>query len=213
MKKKNSIFNYFIVFLIILIILVAVWMLVNGKKDDSGKPYTVYNDFVIYEDKDEKSLRYRVEVYADNIKYIHNFKRYPSDLLELDYEIGLKEKILYQDFENSIKKEKIYFSYNPQMDGADILTAGTLVQILGNSNAGIYKIPVVVSVSEDNGNPDFPVKTCEDSTNKEMVIELRYGEPKIYSDGECVIIQGNTREDFINMNDLLSYVLLGVIEE
>jgi len=213
MKKKSSIFNYFIVFLTIIIIAVALWWLVD-KKSDSGKPYTVYNNYVIYEDKDEKSLRYIVEVVVNNgNKYSHFFKRYPSDLVELDYEEGLRGKVLYGNVESSVKKDKIYLSFNPNMDGADILTAGTLVQILGTSNAGIYKIPVVISVSEDNNNPDFPVKTCEDSTDEEMVIELRYGDPKIYSDGECVVIQGNNREDFINMNDLLSYIILGVIEE
>ncbi len=212
MKKKSNLLNYFIVFLVVLVVAVGVWVIFENKKDDSGKPYTVYNNYVIYENKDQNSLRYNVEVIADGKKYIHIFKKYPTDLLELNYEKNLREKILYQD-DGISKKEKIYLSFNPNMEGADLLASGTLVQILGTSNAGIYKIPVVLSFSEENDNLDFPLKTCEDATSEIGVIELRYGEPKLYSEGECVIIQGNTREDFINMNDLLSYIILGVIEE
>ena len=98
------------------------------------------------------------------------------------------------------------------MKGEEILTAGTLIQLLGTGNAGVFGIPTVISVLKDNGNPDFPIKTCSDATSEIGVIELRYGEPKLYSEGECVIMQGMSREDFINYNDLLSYILLGVIE-
>ena len=44
------------------------------------------------------------------------------------------------------------------------------------------------------------------------VIELKYGEPKIYSEGECIIVQANNIEEFKKNNDLLRYILLGVIE-
>lgn len=212
MKEKSNL-NYFIWAIITLIIVVGAWMVIGG--NDMGKqnptPYTIYNGYTIYELKDDKSLRYLVDAYAnDGIKYSHYFKTYPEDLLNLDYEEGLKNSILYKD--NNMKKDKIYFSYDPKMDGSEILTSGTLIQILGNSDAGIYKIPVVVSVTEDFGNTDFPIIACDDATKEIGVIELRYGEPKIYSEGDCVIIQGQNREDFINMNDLLSYILLGVIQ-
>ena len=212
MEKKNNTLNYFIWFLIILIIVVGAWIISEGKlKSNSGTPYTVYNGYLIYELRDEKSLRYLVEAVANDVKYNHYFKNYPSDLLNLSYEKRIKEKVLYKDLGNSIKKDKIYFSYDPEMDGVEVLTAGTIIQILGNSNAGIFKIPVVISVSEDNNNPDFPIKTCEDATKEQGVILLKYGEPKIYSEGECVIVQGNNIEEFKKNNDLLGYMLLGVI--
>ena len=211
---KNKSLNYIVWALIILIIIIGAWIIFeNTSQKQAGKPYTIYNGYVIYEDKDQNSLRYRVEAIAnDGKKYIHYFKTYPTDLLNLTYESNLKEKILYSDLQNSIKKNKIYFSYDPSMDGSEILTAGTLVQILGINNAGIYNIPTVISVTKDSGNPDFLIKTCKDATEEIGVIELRYGEPKIYSEGDCVIVQGKNREDFINMNDLLSYMLLGVIK-
>ena len=212
MEKKNKTLNYFIWFLVILIVVVGAWIIFEGKlKSNSGTPYTVYNGYLIYELRDEKSLRYLVEAVADDVKYDHYFKNYPSDLLNLSYEEGIREKVLYKDLEKSIKKDKIYFSYDPKMDGVEVLTAGTIIQILGNSNAGIFKIPIVISVSEDNNNPDFPIKTCKDATKEQGVIELRYGESKIYSEGECVIVQGNNIEEFKKNNDLLGYILLGVI--
>ena len=214
MESRNKTLNYVVWALVILIIVVGIWIVYEKvSQKQAGRPYTVYNGYVIYEDKDEKSLRYRVEAVAnDGKKYIHYFKKYPEDLLNLSYEGNLREKILYSDVDNSIKKSRIYFSYDPDMDGNEILAAGTLVQILGINDAGVYNIPTVISVTEDSGNPDFPIKTCEDATDEIGVIELKYGEPRIYSDGDCVIVRGNNREEFINMNDLLSYILLGVIE-
>src|SRR3989344_3078168 len=204
MESRNKALNYVVWALVILIIVVGIWIVYEKvSQKQAGRPYTVYNGYVIYEDKDEKSLRYRVEAVAnDGKKYIHYFKKYPEDLLNLSYENGLKEKILYSDLDNSAKKNKIYFSYDPDMDGNEILAAGTLVQILGINDAGVYNIPTVISVTKDSGNPDFPIKTCEDATDEIGVIELKYGEPRIYSEGDCVIVQGNNREEFINMNDL-----------
>ena len=211
--EKNKFLTYFVWLLVILVIAVGAWIL--SSNNDQGKkadPYTVYNGYVIYKLESEKSLRYLVEAYANGgVKYSHYFKFYPSDLLNLSYENGLREKVLYKDVINNIKKDKIYFSYDPNMDGAEILSAGTLIQILGNSDAGIYKIPVVPSVSQETGNNDFPVKTCDDTTESIGVILMKYGDPIIYSEGECVILQGNNTEEFKRINDLLSYILLGVI--
>ncbi len=211
MEKKNKALNYFIWFVIFLIVAVGVWMFVSDNSIDEPTPYSIYNGYVIYEIKDDKSLRYNVQIYAnDGKEYLHIFKNYPENLLSLDYEKNLRNLILYKD--DILKKDKIYVSYNPIMDGSEILSVGTLIQILGTGNAGVFKIPVVVSVTEDNQNPDFPIKTCDDATKEVGVIELRYGEPRIYSEGECVVLQGSNREDFINNADLLSYMILEVIE-
>jgi hypothetical protein len=214
MKKKNNTLNYIIWFLIVLIIVIGAWIIVG--KVNLGKeaaPYTIYNGYVIYEIRDDKSLRYNVEAYAnDGMKYIHIFKYYPTDLLDLDYDKELRS-ILYKDISGSLKKDKIYLSYDPAVSGEELLSAGTLVQILGTGDAGIFKIPVVISVTEDNGNPDFPIKTCEDASGEIGVILLKYGEPKIYKDRDCIIIQGNNADDFKKLDDLLSYILLGVIPD
>ena len=210
--EKNNTLNYFVWIVVFLIVAMGAWIVLEvGGLGKEAAPYTVYNGYVIYEIKDNKSLRYNVQVFANNGKeYVHIFKTYPADLLDLNYDLGVRDNILYKN--DFLKKDKIYFSYDPEMKGEEILTAGTLIQLLGTGNAGVFGIPTVISVLKDNGNPDFPIKTCSDATSEIGVIELRYGEPKLYSEGECVIMQGMSREDFINYNDLLSYILLGVIE-
>jgi len=210
--EKNNTLNYFVWIVVFLIVAMGAWIVLEGGGlGKEAAPYTVYNGYVIYEIKDNKSLRYNVQVFANNGKeYVHIFKTYPADLLDLNYDLGVRDNILYKN--DFLKKDKIYFSYDPEMKGEEILTAGTLIQLLGTGNAGVFGIPTVISVLKDNGNPDFPIKTCSDATSEIGVIELRYGEPKLYSEGECVIMQGMSREDFINYNDLLSYILLGVIE-
>jgi hypothetical protein len=213
MKEKNNSLNYFIFGIIILILAVGAWIIISDF-NFGGKapvPYSVYNNYVIYEVNDGNVLRYKVEAIANNgVKYTHFFRNLPSDLLNLTYDKDVRGKVLYND--NFLQKDKIYFTYDPDMNGNDILASGTLVQILGTNSQGIFKIPVVQSVTRDNNNPDFPIKTCGDATPDIGVIELKYGDPGLYSDGECVIIQGNTREDFIKYNDLLSYILLEVIQ-
>src|SRR3989344_7320736 len=210
--EKNNTLNYFVWIVVFLIVAMGAWIVLEGGGlGKEAAPYTVYNGYVIYEIKDNKCVRYNVQVFANNGKeYVHIFKTYPADLLDLNYDLGVRDNILYKN--DFLKKDKIYFSYDPEMKGEEILTAGTLIQLLGTGNAGVFGIPTVISVSKDNGNPDFPIKTCNDATSEIGVIELRYGEPKLYSEGECVIMQGMSREDFINYNDLLSYILLGVIE-
>lgn len=214
MEEKNTILNYFVWFVVVLVVAVGAWVVLEGDffSNEEFIPYTVYNSYVIYKIEDEKSLRYKVELYAnEGTKYIHIFKNYPEDLLDLDYENGLRD-ILYANEINDIKKSKIYFSYDPKLDGADILTGGTLIQILGTGNAGVFKIPVVVSVTEYSGNEDFLIINCEDSSEKIGVIVLKTGEPKIYKDKDCIIIQGNDNDQFRKLTDLLSYILLEVIE-
>jgi len=216
MKEKSNI-NYFIWVVIVLIIVVGAWMIFEGKffGEKELTPYTIYNGYVIYEIEDEKSLRYNVQVYAnEGREYIHIFKNYPEDLLELDVENDLRN-ILYKDEVNNLRKDKIYFSYDPNLDGLSLLSAGTLVQILGTGNAGIFKIPVVISVIEDNGNEDFPIINCDDSNNNIGVILLKLGEPKIYKDksyDNCIVIQGNNKDELGKLMDYISYDLLGVIE-
>ena len=41
---------------------------------------------------------------------------------------------------------------------------------------------------------------------------LQYGNPRIYSEGECVVIQGKDVTDFRMLNERLAYGLLEVIE-
>ena len=215
MEKKNT-FNYFIWFVTILIIIVGAWVFLSNDSDEIPTPYSVYNGYVIYEVKDDKSLRYQVEIYAnEGRKYRHIFKSYPEELLDIEADDGLGD-FLYKDKINNLKKDKIYFSYDPNMDGVNILSAGTLIQILGTGDVGIFRIPVVISVSEDNGNEDFPIKTCSDSTAETGVILLVEGEPKIYKDkdyGNCIIIQGNNKDEWNKLMDYISYKFLGVIEE
>ena len=216
MDKKNNILNYFSWFVVVLIVGVGAWIFIGDVDSNiEPTPYSTYNSYVVYEIKDDKSLRYNLELYANGgKKYIHIFKNHPEDLLDINSENGLRD-ILYKDKLNDIKKDKIYFSYDPSMDGGDILSAGTLIQILGTGNAGVFNIPVVIGVSEDNGNPDFPIKTCSDSNEEIGVMLLQVGEPKIYKDknyGNCIVIQGNNKIELDKLMDYISYNLLGVIE-
>ena len=216
MEKKNNILNYFIWFVVILIIGVGAWVFIGGiELGSEPTPYSIYNGYVVYEVETDTSLRYNLEFYAnEDKKYIHIFKNHPGELLDINSEKNLKE-ILYKDKFNNLKKDKIYFSYDPEMEGEDILSAGTLIQILGTGNAGVFRIPVVISVTEDNGNVDFPIKTCSDSNDKIGIILLQKGEPKIYKDKNypnCIVIQGNNKIELSKLMDYISYDFLGVIE-
>ncbi|MBW2987939.1 hypothetical protein DRJ48_01585 [Candidatus Woesearchaeota archaeon] len=74
---------------------------------------------------------------------------------------------------------------------------------------GKYTIPGYTT----NTTTQRPVITCENATAFVPVIMLKYSnETKAWLEGNCLIIQANTRVDFLAYKDRILYGLLGVLE-
>jgi len=212
-KKSKSVLNYFIYGLMILVVLVGLWTFFDYT--DSGvvntENGTVYRGYNIYEEDTGEIILYVLEVISDEKTYYHKFRYYPTEVLSLDYEEGIEEKVLNKNDEEY--KSKIYLSVDPEMTGQEVLSTSILAQILGREDYGVFKIQSVLGAfSKDYEGDDHPLKNCDDATKETGVILLQYGEPEIYSLGECVIIQGQDVTDFRMLNERLAYGLLEVIE-
>ena len=212
-KRSKGILNHFVYGLIILVVLVGLWTLFDSIGSGNPNPIngTVYNGYNIYEEYTGKITLYVLEVISDGKSYYHKFRYYPEGLLGLGYEDGIEEKVLNKNEDEY--KNRIYLSVDPGMSGQEALSTSILAQILGRESYGVFKIRSVLGAfSGDYGGEDHPIKNCDDATKEIGVILLQYGEPKIYSSGECVIIQGRDVTDFRMLNERLAYGLLEVIE-
>lgn len=74
---------------------------------------------------------------------------------------------------------------------------------------GIYVRPGFTNKTEYN----IPVITCADATPAVPVLYLiESNETKIYSQGNCVILEGKSDFDFIRQKDRILYGILGITE-
>ena|SRR3989344_341229 len=214
-KKSGSVLNYFIYGIIVLVILVGLWTLFDyvhsSRSNISINNGTVYNGYNIYEEYTGVITLYSLEVISNDKTYYHKFRYYPTDLLGLRYEKEIESKVLSKDEDEY--KDRIYISVDPNMTSDEVLSTGILAQILGRNSYGIFKIKSVLGAfSRDYEGEDHPIKNCNDATRETGVIMLQYGNPRIYSEGECVVIQGKDVTDFRMLNERLAYGLLEVIE-
>ena len=218
MKKDKS--NFIIYGILILIIIVAAIVIFDTTKQEvSGDSYTgnfiVYNDYNIYENQIGDVMFHLVEVFDSNKnRFLFNFRYLPDELEDIPVEEGIVDKVLYTDENKDTYKSKIYISVNPSMTGQEALSIFGLAQILWigkEGHEGVYKIPTQTAFSSDYEGNDIPMKDCDDANEYIGVILVDYGDTRIYSDGYCVVLNGNNLEELRMVNEKLSYMLLGVI--
>ncbi|MBI4451839.1 hypothetical protein HY637_00270 [Candidatus Woesearchaeota archaeon] len=64
-----------------------------------------------------------------------------------------------------------------------------------------------------NNTYNFPIITCKDSTTSIPVVYFKQGNSTaVYSDGNCVIAESPSGQDFIRVKDRLLYMLFGVMK-
>ena len=216
-EKKNKTVNSFIillvVFLVIFVVFISFYKPNNGGDFLSGLSFVEHNNFKIYENSiDQNNTIYVLELFAGDIRYLHYFFYLPEDLEDVYVEDGVVDKLLYKEGKNEYK-EKIYITRDPAMDAKEKLAFSTLTQVLGKTEAGLFKFIVKIAYTGEYGGDDFPIITCGSAFSEISVLEQRYGELEIYSEDDCVIVQGEDYVDFRQAADKLTYMVLGVIEE
>lgn len=217
MKRDYS--NIIVFSILFLIVLFGVFIYIDTEKDSETDPifqsFIVCGNYRIYEKPMGNLTLYAVEVFDSNKhRYLFHFRYLPTELKNIEVEEDIVDKVLYVDENKDKYKSKIYISVDPSMTGQEALSMFGLAQVLWigiEGHEGIYKIPTQTAFSGDYEGYDHPIKTCDDATPYIGVILVDYGDMKIYSDGCCVILQGNDLEELRMVNEKLSYILLGVI--
>jgi len=217
MKKDKS--NKIIYGIIVLIVIVVVFVVLDLEDSEETNPleedFLIYGDYRIYEKNIGGVDMYALEAFdSDNHQYLFHFRYLPTELEDIPIEDGIVDKILYTDENQDTYKSKIYISVNPSMTGQEALSMFGLAQILWigtEGHEGIFKIPTQTAFLSDYEGEDHPIKDCDDAGEYIGVIAVDYGDMNIYSDGPCVILNGDNVDELRMVNEKLGYMLLGVI--
>ncbi len=230
-KKKNlkidsnffGNFRFVLGLLLVLLIIIGIFVFILKAVSDPTKyDYTTENGtFHVTKDKINSVDIYSISVFADNIEYIHHFRHHPSELEDIYIEPGIKNLL---NRPNGLKN--LYITRPYYVDEKDavnfVLAMSSFGQILGTSQAGIYKTPIVAAytveteeeyVIDDQGTKQFvPKAGCSNVDNETAVILLVITESTrvIPQYGKCIIVEGKNMDDLLKAAEKFGYHLLGV---
>lgn len=198
---------------ILLIIFSVGAMIIFAKiKADRGLiEYTNINgeDYKLVKNSVFNTTFYGVGFTINEVTYNYQFRNSPAEVdkipLEKDVERVLNRpegiSILY------ITQDKDFVNKS----GTDSsIAAGEFSRILGTNDYGVFKLNVDNTFTTKPDSKEKQIITCANVSNDVAVIYVKEGENKIYSEGDCLIVQG-TSEDIIKVGDRLAYYLVGIV--
>lgn len=160
---------------------------------------------------------FRPHVLYKGKEYIYAFRNKPQDLEDISLEEGIANKL---NRLGGLKDLYITKDVNlsSQIQGSVSIVVAPMISILGRSDFGIYKARVTSAyTSHHAGEPVAPIVDCttvnlNEKVNKTSgVILVRLGEDnRIYSDGDCVIVEGKDTDGLIKSGEKFGYHLIGV---
>jgi len=201
--KKITIF-----LVILLILLVAFFFIMYEWVKKESLIYTGAN-----EEKYEFQKRilggnttfYYIYLTANGKRYSYPFRYYPGELEEIPLDVNIKndlftKKLIYatQNIETTNKTQQQSF-----------LGIMEVVRILGRAEEGIYGLAVKSAFIEDHNNNTLA--SCDNVNQDVGVMYFKLGEEnKIYTDNNCVIIEGKDTEGLMKSSEKFAYHLLGL---
>ncbi len=225
-KTKNKFFGnarFILGFLLVLLVIAGVFVFIFKILDNPTRYDYAAEDgtFHITKGKISGVDIFSISVFADNIEYIHHFRHHPGELEDIYLEPGIKNLL---NRPNGLKN--LYITRPYYVDEKDavnfVLAMSSFGQILGTSQAGIYKTPIVAAytveteeeyVIDDQGTKQFvPKAGCSYVDDETAVILLVITESTrvIPQYGKCIIIEGKNMDDLLKAAEKFGYHLLGV---
>ena len=210
MNEKKRL-NIIIYVLIIVLIVLVVFVVVNRQSGLLTNKYVYTNpkgeDFTFTKTKLENITFHVLTAYVETNKglnqYTIPFRNNPYDLEDILIEVNIKNKIL--------NKKGIYITLNPNLRSEAVIAAIEISRVIGTNDYGIFKIPTQ-SATTIPTNTTFPVINCNDATQDTGVILLGIGNyTRVFSNKECVIVEGDSYENLIKAADKLALHLLNVM--
>lgn len=180
-------------------IIIFTMILIFSKSNETS--YT-YNGFEVRRISENE---FQIKIYLKNDPQPHIIKlRYGPKELENIPIIGDPIPIIQQS-------EQIYITIDPyaNLTGKTTIAALEIDKFIDNKY--LINKPVNSAFTKPYGN--HTVKTCTDAVNQIIIILLKLGdETKIYLEGNCIIIQGQTESDLIRAADRLALYLIGIMK-
>ncbi len=190
--KKEQLMVYFIAFIMISSVFGVIFFGFSGDSSTTRE----YGEFSFLKGEDTNS-RWFTEIGGKRIYFdyfpteVENINISPDmeSRLSNTLEIDLTSEV------NDTKKELIaFFAYDLQ-------------EQLNNKN--IYVRLGFTTESEFN----VPIISCDDATMMVPVLYLKESnETKIYSQGQCIIVEAKSDFDFVRIKDRIAYSIHGIME-
>lgn len=199
--KENSI-KWFVVIILVIFIVFGGAMVIFQKQRYS-KYYFDFNGYAVHRIPKQTGDIYSIEIFINNNPqpYLVNTRYDPRELAEIDVEEGIKESIL--------SKKELFITMDSEASAISVLAATEISKVTGN--VYMYNIPTYGALDAPVEGKNVTVMTCNDAVGSIGVIYLKEGEEsKVYSEDECVIIEGTNEQDLVKVANRLMLETLGV---
>ena len=202
--KKKLIFAAILIVFVVAIILFFVFR----EASVSYESYFYNSDFEFVKYEDETGNITHTLLLSAGFKnnlelYQIPFRYSPYELEGISVEKGIRDKML--------ASKGFYITLDPDYDVKSVIAAVELSKILSTADFSIFKFPIDSAFTKEREGYDTPVKDCKDATSDIKIIKLLLGSStKVYSQDNCIIVEGNTYDNLIKSAESLSLTLLTV---
>ena len=191
-----------IIFFIILLIAFTAFIFIRESSKIEAIVFD-YNGFDIQKVDNGAVPMYRIKIFINQGQepFFITMRHDPRNIEEITIEDNLKEKIL---------KKELFVTMEPNATGLSVIAGTEISKIIGSPF--LFNVPTHGALLRDAGN-NAPVRTCADVNETTSIIKLQVGnENKIYSEGDCLIVEANDEVNLTKAADRLALTLLGVMK-
>jgi hypothetical protein len=200
-KKDRQRMTYIVLFLVIILLISSFFMVQSSRKKQEQYHFD-YNGFDV--SSVEGGYQFHVFINQNQESSFFTLRSDPRTIENISMERGIKEDILV--------KEHIYVVIDPYANLTGVTTMAALEIDKIIENPFLFNIPVNTGFTKPYESVGLDVITCEDVNATLGVIWLRLGkETTIFTENNCVIIEGTTEDDLISAADKLVLVLLNIM--
>lgn len=195
---KNSSRNIIIVVIVILGLIILFFSIRYLYHPETNDDSYIYNGFKFT----KVSNLWFTEVQINNKLFRISMRYSPRELEHISVEPGIYKKV--------VSSKKIYFTVPGNLSSVAVLAITELGRVVG-TRYGILNIPSQSALTEGN---ETLVKTCKDAVNDTGVILFKTGNTTaVYSDKNCIIVQGVEEWDIVKAADRVTFGLLGIMPQ
>ncbi|MBI4159040.1 hypothetical protein HY500_02150 [Candidatus Woesearchaeota archaeon] len=213
-EKQQKRAGILIIILIGLLVVFAVfvsffqdnWGFLTGKhvyESPSGEKFIfienrVNNNLVLYE----------LQLFTSKVRGVEHvyqipLRNLPKEVTFVSFEEGIQKKVL--------NSRGVFITLDPKLNAQASLGAIEIAGVIGTADFGVFKIPTQGAFTEKT-DVDYPVKTCEQAKDGIAVILLKLeNENKVYSQGDCVVVEGDSYDNLIKSSERLIFGLFDIL--
>lgn len=197
-SDKKSTKNLMLIVIIIIGLLVLFFSIKYLYHPETNEESYMYNQFKFT----RMSGLWFTEIQAADKVFRIPTRYSPRELEQISIEPNVYGKV--------IGSREIYLTVSNNLSSVAVLAAIEVGRIIG-TRYGVLNIPSTGALTEW-ANDETPVKTCKDAVNGTGIIWFKIGnKTAVYSDKNCVIVQGKDEWDIVKAADRLAFGLLGIM--